>query len=111
MSWVSVIREQPALQQRVVAEIDARNDVAGMEGGLLGFGEEIVGIAIEDHLADDLKRHEFLGNEFGRVEHIKIKAIRRLLVKRLDGELEFRKVTFRDRFVEVAAMQNPDRRR
>src|SRR3546814_5543548 len=35
------VGEEPALEQWVVAEIDARNDVRRQEGGLLGFGEEI----------------------------------------------------------------------
>ena len=42
-----------ALQQRIVAEIDARNDVAGAEGDLLGLGEEIIDATVEHQPAHD----------------------------------------------------------
>lgn len=34
------VREQPALQQRIVGEIDPRNHVADTKSDLLGLGEE-----------------------------------------------------------------------
>ena len=36
------VGEVPPLQQRVVGEVDARHDVLGAEGDLLGLGEEVV---------------------------------------------------------------------
>ena len=36
-----LIGEEPALQQRIVGEVDARHDIGRAEGDLLGFGEEI----------------------------------------------------------------------
>ena len=49
------VREDPALEQRIVGELDAGHEVTGVERGLLGLGEEVIGPAIEHHLAD---RHE-----------------------------------------------------
>ena len=46
------VGEQAALQQRIVGKVDARHDVPGMEGNLLGFRKKIIGIAIERQLAD-----------------------------------------------------------
>ncbi len=46
------VGEQPALQQRVVGEVDARNDVAGVKGHLLGLGKEVVRVAVQGELAD-----------------------------------------------------------
>ena len=48
------VGEQAALQQRIVGEVDARNDVPGVKRHLLRFGEEVVRIAVEGQLADAL---------------------------------------------------------
>ena len=40
------VAEQPALQERVAAEVDARHDVGRAVGHLLGLGEEIVDHAV-----------------------------------------------------------------
>ena len=52
------------------AEVDARHDVRRAERDLLGLGEEVVRIAIQHHAADRLHRHQFLGHDLGRVEHV-----------------------------------------
>ena len=46
------VREEAPLQQRIVAEINARYDMPGMKGRLFVFGKEVVRIAVEDHLAN-----------------------------------------------------------
>ena len=50
------IREVPALQQRIVAEVDSRRDVLRHERDLLGLGEEVVDHAIEYQSADNANR-------------------------------------------------------
>ena len=105
------VGKQPALQQRIVGEVDARHDVAGMERRLLGLGEEVVRVAVEHHLADHFERHDFLRDQLGGIEHVEVEAVGRLLVERLDGELEFGEVALCDRFEEIAAMEIRDRRR
>jgi len=64
------VREKPPLQQRIVGEVDTRNDIGRTAGHLFCLGEEIVRIAIEHHATYDAKRDQFLGNDFGRVQHI-----------------------------------------
>ena len=39
------VGEQPGLQQRVVGDVDARHQVADVEGDLLGLGEVVGGVA------------------------------------------------------------------
>jgi hypothetical protein len=46
------IREQAALQQRVVGEVDAWRHVGWAEGHLFGLGKEVVGPAVEYKTAD-----------------------------------------------------------
>jgi hypothetical protein len=67
--------------------------------------EEIVRIAIEHHLADDLERHDLLADELGRIQHVEIEIIRGFLIECLYSELEFRKIAFDDRIVQIAAVK------
>jgi len=46
--------EVPALQQRIIAEVDARRHVLGHEADLLGLREEVVGHAESAHLSAGL---------------------------------------------------------
>ncbi len=61
------VGEEAPLQQRIVAEIDARDDMPWMEGRLFVFGKEVVRVAVEDHFADPLHRHQRLGDQFGGI--------------------------------------------
>ena len=76
------VREQTPLQQRIVREIDARHDMPRMERHLFGFGEEVVRVAIERHLADDLHRHQFFRNQLGRIEQVEVEVVFILLLRR-----------------------------
>ena len=57
-------------EQRIVREVDAGDDMRDAERDLLGFGEEVVRIAIQDHPADRNDRHQLLGNDLGGIEHV-----------------------------------------
>ncbi len=73
------IGEQPPLQQRIVGEIDARHDIGRAEGHLLGLGEEIVRVAVQHHRARPCRtRHDLLGDQLGRVEHVIGLRVRRM---------------------------------
>ena len=99
------IGEQPSLQQWILAEINAGNDVTGAECDLLCLGEEIVRIAIEGHFADHFNRHDLLGDELRGVQHIEGQRVRRRLVENLKTQLELGKVAAGDRFEQVTAME------
>jgi hypothetical protein len=76
-----------------------------MECGLLGLGEEVVDVAVEHHLPDDLQRDDLLGDQLGRIEHVEVEAVGGLLVERLDAEFPLREIALGDRLEQVAAMK------
>ena len=100
-----MVRRQAALQQRVVGEIDARHDVRGAVGDLLGLGEEVVGPAVEHEAADHAQRHELLGNELGGVEVVERELVGLLLGEELHRELPLGELAGRDGLEHVAAVE------
>ncbi len=64
------VGEQAGLHQRIVGDLDARHQVAGVECDLLGLGEVIGRVAIQRQLADELDGREFLGHQLGRIEQV-----------------------------------------
>ncbi|MCY1333938.1 hypothetical protein D9M69_196790 [compost metagenome] len=99
------IGEQPALHQRVVAEIDARHDVADVEGHLLGLGEEVVGVAVQHHAPHHPHRHQFLGDQLGRVEQVEAEAQLVLFLHHLQAQLPFRVVAALDVLPQAATVE------
>ncbi|MNM70489.1 hypothetical protein D3C81_821180 [compost metagenome] len=99
------VREQPRLQQRIVGEIHARQDVAGVKRHLLGFGEEVVRVAVQHHPAHAPYRRQFLGNELGRVLEVEAELEHVGLGHQLHAELVLGKLARLDRVVEVAPME------
>jgi hypothetical protein len=85
-------------EQRIIREVDARYDMRRAERDLLGFGEEVVGVAVQNHTPDRRKRHELLRHDLGRVEHIEAEAFGLLLAEYLQSELPFRECTRLDGF-------------
>ncbi len=69
------VGKKPSLQQRVVGKIQSGNQVTQVESHLLGFGEVVVGVAIEGHFTDRHHGHQFLGNELGRVQQVEIEFV------------------------------------
>ena len=86
-----------ASQQRVIAEVDAWNDVRRAERNLLGFGKKIVRITIEHHAPYRRNRHHFLGNKLRGIENVKAEPVALLLGKYLHTEFPFRKISGLDR--------------
>jgi hypothetical protein len=64
------VGEEAALQQRIVGDIDARHEVAGVEGDLFRFGEVVLRIAVQGEQADRAHRGELFGHELRRVEQV-----------------------------------------
>ena len=95
---------QATLQQRIVGEVDAGHEMAGMEGDLLGLGKEVHRVFVQHHAADGGQRHDLLGDQLGRVEDVEVELVGRLLVEGLDTERPFRKVALGDRVMKIAAM-------
>ena len=100
------VGEQPRLHQRVVGDVDARHQVADVEGDLLGLGEVVRRVARQRQQADRLHRRVLLGHELRRVEQVD--ALERLLgvvLEDLDAQLPLGKRAGLDRVGEVAAVE------
>ena len=76
-----------------------------MEGHLFGFGKKIIRIAIECHLADSNHRHQFLGNELGRIQKIEFELLFVLLLHNLHPELPFRVLPRLDRLPQITPVK------
>ena len=96
------VGEQAALQQRIGREVDAGHDVAGMEGDLLGLGEEIDRVLVQHHAADRRERNDLLGDDLGRIEDVEVELVGRRLVEGLDVERPFGEVAVVDRLPQIA---------
>ena len=99
------VREQPALQQRIVAEIDARHHVGRAVGHLLVLREMIVGVAVQHHAAHHLQRHQLFRDQLGRVQVVEGERVRLRLGEQLDCEIPFREGTGVDRLEQVAPVE------
>ncbi|MNH14622.1 hypothetical protein D3C77_368800 [compost metagenome] len=98
------VGEQAPLQQRVVGKVDAGDDMPRAKGNLLGFSKEIVRIAVEHHLAQRDHRHQFFGDDLGRVEQVEIKCMLILFRDDLHTELPLRVVAGFNRLPKIAPM-------
>ena len=99
------VGEVAPLQQRIVAEVDARRDILSAEGDLLGLGEEVVDRPVEHQATDDPHRQHFLGDDLGGVEHVEVEGVGEILVEQLHAQLPFREGAAVDRLPEVATME------
>lgn len=99
------VREQATLQQRVLAEVNAAHDVAGLEHGLLRLGKVVGWVAVKLQHAQLRERNELLGDDFGGIEQIEAERQRLVLINDLDGELPLRSVAGLDGIPEVLAVE------
>ncbi|KAI9166472.1 LOW QUALITY PROTEIN: putative two component histidine kinase [Paramyrothecium foliicola] len=81
------IGEVSALQERIVGEADAGDDVARAEGDLLGLGEELIDVAVELELSDVSNGDDVLGPDLGGVENVKVELVLAGLGQNLDTKL------------------------
>ena len=96
---------QTTLQQGVLGEVDTTDDVAGLEGDLLGLGEVVGRVAVEGHLTENLKGSELLGKELGRVKEVKAVSLGLLLIDELNGELPRGGVAGLDGVPEISTVE------
>src|SRR5687767_13833331 len=92
-------------EQRIVAEVDARNDVCRAERDLLRLGEEVVRVPVQDQAADRSQWNELFGDDLGGVEHVEAETLGLFFSDDLQAELPFGIVTGFDRIPEVAPME------
>ena len=99
------IRVDTASEQRVVRKINARHDMRRAEGHLLRLGKKVVWVAVEHHAANDLYRHQFLGDELGGVQDVKAELVGLLLAEDLHAQLPFWEGTSLDPFPQISAVE------
>jgi hypothetical protein len=100
------VGEEPPGQQRIVGDVDPADEMAGVEGHLLGLGEEVGRVGVEGQGADDLHRRQFLGHDLGRVQQVD--ALEGLIVgvgEDLDPQVPLGERAGLDRVGEVAAVE------
>ena len=69
------ITKVPSLQERIVAEPNAGNDVAGAESDLFCLSEEFVHAAIQCHFSDVFNGDEVFWPDLCRVKDVKVEFI------------------------------------
>ena len=92
-------------QQRVVCEIDARNNVLRAKCHLLGFSKEVVGVAVQYHPANRLDRNEFFGNQFGGIQNVEAELLGLRFGKNLHAQFPFRIGTRLDTLPQIATVE------
>lgn len=99
------VRKQAPLKQRILGEVDAAHNVAGLEHDLLRLGKEVGGVAVQLQHSQLGKRNELLGDNLGRIEQVKAKGLCLLFVDDLDCQLPGRAVARLDGIPEVLAVK------
>src|SRR5215203_5416374 len=92
-------------EQRIVREVDARDDVGHTEGHLLRFREEVVGVAVENHSTDRDNRNELLRDNLRRVEHVEREFLRLFFSKDLKAQLPLGIGTCLNGLPKIAAVE------
>ncbi len=99
------VAEVAALKQGIVGEVDPRHDGAGLEGHLLGLGEEVVHEAVEHEAADLLHGDQLLGDDLGGVEDVEVELVGEVVVEDLEAQLPFREIALLDGVPQIAAVE------
>src|SRR3546814_810391 len=92
------VGKQPALQQRIVGEIDPRHDMPRAERDLLDLCKEVIRVAVQYHFAQGRDGNEFFGDDLGGVEEIEVELMLVFLGDNLYAKFPFRVVPHLDRF-------------
>ena len=79
------VRKIAALKQRVVGEIDARNDVLRHERDLFRLGEEVLWHPVQHQPSHGLRRQQLFRNELRRVQDVEIEGVGKILVECLQA--------------------------
>ena len=74
-------------------------------GHLFCFSKEVVRPAIQHHAANHFQRHQFFGNQLGRIQMIERETVRFLLREKLYCEFPLGEITGRDSLKHIAAVE------
>ena len=100
------IRKHPRLHQRIVGDLDAGDEISGVERNLLRLGEVVRGVLVQGQPPDGLDRCELLGHELRRIEQVD--ALERLVIavgEQLQAELPLEEGAVVDSVRHVPAVE------
>ena len=100
-----------ALEQRIVAEVDAWHDIVRAKRNLLRLREEIIDASVEHQAPDLSNRHFFFGNDLRRIQYVEGELFGKRFVEQLKTEFPFRVVSRIESRSRDRADGNRDRRR
>jgi hypothetical protein len=100
------IGKQARLHEGIIGGLDARDQISGMKGNLLGLGEVVGRVSIEGHLADQLHRRQLLRDELGGIQKIDtLETVAAVVGQHLETELPFKEHAGFDAVGQVPAMK------
>lgn len=99
------VGEVTALEKRIVGETDTGDDVGSAESDLLGFGEELIDIAVEGEFTNVASGDEIFWPDLGCIKNVEIELILIGLGNNLDTELPLGVGTVLDGFHEILAVE------
>ncbi len=99
------IGEEAALQQRIVGEIQPRDNMARVERGLLVLGKEVIRVTVKHHFAHQLYRHQLFRNQLGRIQQVEVEFELILFRNELESKFIFRIVARFDGFPQLTAVE------
>src|SRR4029453_1019147 len=92
-------------QERVIREVQTRDDMCCAECHLLRLGEKIVRVTVQYESSDRSYRHQLLGHDLGRVQDVEGKAVRVPLREHLNAKLVLRIGPCFDRLPQVSSVE------
>lgn len=98
------VREDSALQQRILGEVDAADDVARLEHDLFGLGKVVGRVGVQLHNTERLDGDVLLGEDLGGVEKVEAVGQCLLLVDDLNSEFPFGTVSGLDGVPQILSV-------
>ena len=99
------VRENAALEQRIIGKINARHDIGGAEGCLFRFRKKVVRVAVQHHFPDDFHGNQCFRNELGSVQNIEVELVCVLFRDELQPQLVFRIISGFNGLPEILAVE------
>src|SRR5690242_5582254 len=86
------IGEIPALQQRIVAEVNPGHNILRAESRLLCLREEVVDAAVQHQTSYAADWHLFFGDNLRGIQHVEREILSKLLIEELQAKFPLGKV-------------------
>ena len=84
------VGEETTLKERVLAEVNASDDMSGLESDTLGLGEVICRVGVQSHLSKDGNGDKLLRDPLGSIQDIEAECQLLIFIHDLDSKLILR---------------------